>query len=106
MLKLYQNIKIRRLELGMSQTKLAELTGYADKSAIAKIEKGIRNIPYSKLLEFAVALKTTPSDLMGTTEDNKEILLEKYDMLNDDGRAKLMSYLEDIVASGRYNIKG
>lgn len=72
MLELYQNIKARRIELGLSQTQLAELTGYADKSAISKIEKGMRDIPQSKLMAFAVALKTTPSDLVGSTEDNKQ----------------------------------
>ena len=39
MLALYKNIKARRLELKMSQDRLAELTGYKDRSSIAKIEK-------------------------------------------------------------------
>lgn len=33
MLELYQNIKARRIELGLSQSQLAEMTGYADKTA-------------------------------------------------------------------------
>ena len=40
MLELYKNIKLRRTELKMSQDTLAELTGYKDRSSIAKIEKG------------------------------------------------------------------
>lgn len=39
MLDLYKNIKERRLALKMSQDTLAELTGYKDRSSIAKIEK-------------------------------------------------------------------
>ena len=37
---LYKNIRFRRLKLKMSQDLLAELTGYSDGAAIAKIEKG------------------------------------------------------------------
>ena len=40
MLNLYKNIRERRIELKMSQDTLAELTGYRDRSSIAKIEKG------------------------------------------------------------------
>lgn len=40
MLALYDNIKKRRMELGMTQDDLAKLTGYTDRSSIAKIEAG------------------------------------------------------------------
>ena len=40
MLDLYINIRNRRKELGLTQAELAEKLGYADKSMIAKIEKG------------------------------------------------------------------
>lgn len=39
MLPLYKNIKSKRTELKMSQDTLAELTGYKDRSSIAKIRK-------------------------------------------------------------------
>ena len=104
MLELYQNIKARRIELGLSQTQLAELTGYADKSAISKIEKGMRDIPQSKLMAFAVALKTTPSDLVGSTEDNEYRLIEMFGKLDDEGQNKVIEYVADILASGRYSV--
>ena len=53
----------------MSQTELAELLGYSDRSAIAKIEKGINDITQSKIEAFAEALHTTPAYLMGWTSD-------------------------------------
>ena len=65
MLALYKNIKARRLELKMSQDRLAELTGYKDRSSIAKIEKGEVDLAESKIREFAKALKITPQELMG-----------------------------------------
>lgn len=65
MLQIYQNIKRRRIELGMTQQELADKTGYADKSAIARVEAGQIKIPVSKIELFARVLRTTPSDLMG-----------------------------------------
>ena len=65
MLQLYKNIKSRRVELNMTQSDLAKLLGYADKSMIAKIEKGAVDLPQSKILAFADALQISPGDLMG-----------------------------------------
>lgn len=65
MLQLYKNIKNRRTELHLTQSELADKMGYADKSMIAKIEKGLVDLPQSKILAFAKALETTPSCLMG-----------------------------------------
>lgn len=62
---LYQNIKRRRLQLGLTQSELAKKLGYADKSAIAKIEKGMVDLPQSKIKAFADVLETTPAELMG-----------------------------------------
>ena len=73
MLQLYSNIKTRRLELEMTQSELAEKMGYADKSMIAKIEKGTVDLPQSKIIAFAKALQTTPGKLMGLIENEPEI---------------------------------
>lgn len=64
-LVLYENIRRRREELGISQEELANMLGYKSRSSINKIEKGINDIPQSKIVEFARALKTTPEGLMG-----------------------------------------
>lgn len=75
MLQLYKNIKKRRTELKLTQTELATKMGYADKSMIAKIEKGLIDLPQSKIIAFANALQTSPGDLMGWDNDqpSKEI---------------------------------
>ena len=70
MLQLYKNIKQKRLELGMTQTELALKMGYAGKSMIAKIEKGLVDLPQSKILAFAEALNTSASELMGWTDED------------------------------------
>ncbi len=62
---LYQNIRNRRIALGISQDELAKKTGYTSRSSIAKIEAGLTDIPQSKIMAFAKALHTTPAYLMG-----------------------------------------
>lgn len=74
MLPLYENIKSRREFLELSQEQLAERTGYTSRSSIAKIEKGLVDLPLSKIEVFAEALETTPSELMGDTWEESYIL--------------------------------
>lgn len=82
MLELYRNIKNRRLELQMTQSDLAKALGYADKSMIAKIEKGVVDLPLSKIELFADALGTTPSQLMGDTWENDIIDNARLEIIN------------------------
>ena len=65
MSELSHRILQRRLELGLSQEELAQRMGYRSKSSITKLEKGVNDIPQSKVEEFAAALETTPAWLMG-----------------------------------------
>lgn len=65
-------IRSRRIELDMTQEELANKLGYKSKSTINKIELGINDIPQSKIVQFANALDTTPSVLMGWVEVTPE----------------------------------
>ena len=64
-MELYKNIRSRRIALKMTQQELAQKLGYKSTSTIAKIESGENDIPQAKLAAFAVALNSTPADLMG-----------------------------------------
>ena len=66
---LYERIRHRREQLGISQGQLAEELGYTNRSTIAKIESGKNDITQSKIVAFAHALDTTPQYLMGWTDD-------------------------------------
>ena len=80
MLELYENIKRLRKELGITQTELARMVGYADKSMIARIEAGQIDLGQSKIEAFAKALRTTPTKLMGyeeTEEDRVRAMLQE-----------------------------
>lgn len=69
MLDLYKNIKRLRESKGLSQEALSKLTGYTDRSSIAKIEKGQVDLQQSKIELFAKALGTTSRELVGGNED-------------------------------------
>ena len=58
------NVRLRRLELGLTQQQLAEAVGYRSRSAIAKIESGASEVPLSKLVPLARALDTTVERLL------------------------------------------
>lgn len=100
MLEIYKRIRARREELGISQEELAKRMGYKSRSSINKIEKGENDIPQSKIVAFAKALRTTPEALMGweqspapasddlpdlTPKDEREIM-----HLMDEMKEKLM----------------
>lgn len=56
-------IKSLREDKKLSQSELASLVGYKDKTAIAKVEAGKVDLPQSKISAFAKALNTTTSYL-------------------------------------------
>lgn len=60
-----ENVKKRRTQLNMTQEQLAQAAGYHSRSTINKIESELRDVPYTKIIELAKALKTSPSYLMG-----------------------------------------
>lgn len=66
-----KNISRIRRDLGMTQEELANRMGYKSKSTINKIELGVNDIPQSKIVQFAEVLGTTPADLMGWKEEEK-----------------------------------
>jgi len=61
----HENIKLLRLQRGISQASLAPMVGYTDRSSIAKIEAGLVDLQESKLRLFAQALGVTVPQLMG-----------------------------------------
>ncbi len=65
MSELSSRVRQRREELGLSQEELADRMGYRSKSSITKLEKGVNDLPQSKLEELAAALHTTPAWLLG-----------------------------------------
>lgn len=85
-MELYNNIKKYRLQLKLTQQQLADLTGYNDRSSIAKIEKGLVDISQSKLELFAKVLHVTAGELMGNTDADAPAASPIYEVAAGSGR--------------------
>ena len=57
---------------GMTQDELAARSGYTSRSSINKIEKGLVDLPKSKIEAIAHALGTTPLYLLFGEEDEEK----------------------------------
>lgn len=74
---IYEKIKKRREELGMSQEELAEEMGYKSKTSIHKIEQKMTDLPLSRVVEFAKVLKVSSDYLMGYVNEDISANTEK-----------------------------
>lgn len=89
--ELYKNIRDLRIARGLSQKELARLTGYTDRSSIAKIESGEVDLTTSKIELFAKVFGIrNPGDLLGELEiDPKDIV---FAVPTPDEREVLLAY--------------
>lgn len=89
-----QRIADERKRLNMTQEELAHRVGYQTKSAINKIEMGLREVPQKKIAAFASALGLTPGQLMGWDESPEELGALAADvLLNPDLLQLVQNYM-------------
>ncbi len=90
-------IKALREAAGMSQEELAKKSGFAGRAAISAIEKGKNNISIERLPDLALALHTTPGELMDVLVESKERPLTHG--LSAENVARLKSYADYLRSS-------
>lgn len=90
--RLGEYIKRLREAEGMSQEELAKKSGFAGRAAISAIEKGKNNISIERLPDLALALRTTPGELMDILVETEEKPITYG--LNAESIAKLKSYAD------------
>lgn len=96
-----ERVKQLRKEKGMTQEELATKLGYKSKSSVTHIENG-RDIPRSMVVQLADILETTPSFLMGWSEqkenapiiNDRSAVIERINSLSDEQFEKLHDKLE------------
>ena len=94
-------VKMLREQKGLTQEELAVKLGYKSKSSVAHIENG-RDIPRSMVVQLADILETTPSFLMGWSEqkenapiiNDRSAVIERINSLSDEQFEKLHDKLE------------
>lgn len=90
-------IKTLRESCGMTQEELAKKSGFAGRAAISAIEKGKNNISIEKLPDLALALHTTPGELLDVLVETSEKPLTHG--LTSENVAKLKSYADYLRAN-------
>ena len=119
-MKMGEYIKELRTNKGLTQEELGKmLNPPVNRGAVNKWEKGtVENIKRSHILQLAKIFNVRPYDLMcfdSTITDEimmehmraehgsaVEKLLNGYDQLNEEGRKKLLGFLEDMVEIHKY----
>lgn len=92
-------IKIRRIELGLSQDELAKRMGYSTKSAVSRTENAGDNIGQKRINAFAKALNCSPSELMGwTSVNNSDFFIEAF---SDDYRKNAIKLYNKYIAADK-----
>ena len=78
MSELARRVRERRAALGLSQEELADRMGYRSKSSITKLEKGVNDLPQSKLEELEMARVPLVGSIACGTPITAEQNIESY----------------------------
>ena len=103
-----ENIKRRRLQLGLSQLQLAQRMGYKTKSSITHIEKDHVDLPLKKVQQLADALECSPAVLMGWEQENRERLYyekigELFKQLDETDQARIEERMIEMLEGEKYH---
>ncbi len=96
-----ERIRRARLLKGLSQKELAAICGYSDSTTIYKIEKGLQDIPTSKIKVLCSALDIDFNYLKGDIDyildiGGRAVVFERQTV--DDRRADLMRQISDLLS--------
>ena len=96
-----ERIRRARLLKGLSQKELAAICGYSDSTTIYKIEKGLQDIPTSKIKLLCSALDIDFNYLKGDIDyildiGGRAVVFERQTV--DDRRADLMRQISDLLS--------
>ena len=94
-----EKIKERRKSLGITQSELADVTGYAQRSMISLIEAGRVNVPMDKLNIIANYLRMPLSSFFDTSDRVHIEVIDEDDAnpftgLNEDQIRRVKEYIE------------
>lgn len=105
MVNVGQNIATARKQAGLTQEELAVRVGYKTKSAINKIELGVRDLPQKKIADFAKALGVTPGHLMGWDAPAKEHGALAAKVLTDPNTLQMVQDYMSLSEADQYTVR-
>lgn len=106
--KLGLRIKLRRIDLGLTQEELAARLGNKSRASVCTVENGKEDLTTTRIQQYADALECSPSYLMGWTESdgmtNQERKIIDAYRNSDDRTRRMIAYmlkLEDLTDADR-----
>lgn len=111
--KFVQNLKKILDERGISYTQAGRESG-AGVDFIRNIERRGSAPSFTRVQQMAQYLGMTTSELLGEEKASRpqfedgqmEELAQIFEQMNEEGRAKILSYAEDLASSGNYKKVG
>lgn len=96
-----------RKDFGYSQVQLAEMLNVSQ-SAVSQWEQGKTLPDILTAQKLALIFGVTMEDLLEASDyapllRSNTKLQHNYDILNEEGRRKLLEYSEDLISTGKYN---
>lgn len=106
----------RRKQLGLTMKEVATAIGVKEATYLRYENGVVKNIPYDRIIAISEILKCNPEDLLrisknpssNNNENNIELdsteqkLIESFRSLNEEGREKLIGYVDDLLVTGKY----
>lgn len=91
-----ERIKLKRKELGLTQTELAQRMGLTSKTTICKAETVNFNPTMDRVREFAKALECTPGYLMGWDDESLDVMdkIGNIEIMENENEKKALELYE------------
>ena len=105
MVTIGKTIAATRKKLGMTQEELAHRVGYKTKSAINKIELGVRDLPQKKIAAFAKALGTTPGHLLGWDAEPEDLGAMAAQVIMDPAVLTMVQQYMSLSESDKFTVR-
>lgn len=110
---IYDRIKNRRKELGLTADYVADALGVSRATVYRYESSDIEKVPVTALEPLSKVLLCSPQYLMGWVDDpsptpslapslspDRMELLDKYDVLNQEGKDKLIERADELISLG------
>lgn len=99
--KIGENIRKYRWQRGIKQKDLASMLG-VNSSAVSNWETGVNSIDIEMLVKISSLLDVSLDALYGVQTGN-DAFLQKFSMLNEEGRRRAELYVDDLLLLEKYH---
>lgn len=99
-----ERIKARRIEMGLTQSELAKKLGYTDRASVSRVESGQIDLPQSRIVKFAEALRVSPSYIMGWDQEPEDLGALAAEVLRDPVLLQLVQEFRTLDAADRLTV--